>query len=183
MKTKTLSIAAALLTAACGGSSQKQETQNARIEKTEAQATAQQKNVEHQAEEREEHAEKAYDKQNERISESDQPGAKSSEDLNDLAKDRTEYQINAEKRSAELGVQIQEAQQKIGILGGQAPTSLRTDLQTAKTEHDTLQRDLSDLRAATPDQWDSVKARVERDRTDLDMRVSKLQDKIDDVMP
>jgi len=78
-------------------------------------------------------------------------------------------------------VRIQESEQKLSVLGTQAPSTLSTDLDGAQREHTMLKQEVSELSSTSNEEWGAAKARLERDIGDLTARLETLADKIDDV--
>jgi hypothetical protein len=169
-----------MASAACA-ESQAEQVRDARMEQANARADATEKNVEQSAEAREKSLKLEYDARQEAIAREKQPAAGATQDLNDIAKVRALYRTQAATRVDKLGVRIHEAAQKIDVLGSKAPTTLRTELSTATTEHDTLKQDIDKLDNSRTTDWESLKSQIDQRLSSLDARVSDLNDSIEKV--
>lgn len=170
----------ALLASACA-ESQAEQVKDARMEQAEARAKVNAENVDDAAKAREKSIDRAYDARDESIGRANQPDENAKQDLNDISKDRAMYQSQAQTRVDKLGVRINEAAQKIEVLGSKAPTSLRTELQTATTEHNLLKHDIDALNNTRTTDWESLKSEIDNRLSALDKRLKSLNDKIEDV--
>lgn len=168
------------LLGACAGS-QAEEVQDARMKRVEETSDARAQAVENQADQQRKNVDQSYDAQRKALEHSDVAGSEQSAKLTDLAKDRADYQSETQTKLDKIAVRIQEAQQKVNVLAGRAPTQLRTDVQTAAEQHRTLQQDLSNLQNVQPQSWGPSKDRLEERISQLQDRVSKIDNEIDDV--
>jgi chromosome segregation ATPase len=175
-----LTVSAVMASAACAGS-QAEQVKDARMEQVEASSDATVNGVEHNSEARENSLNREYDARQENIAAANRPDEKASEDLNAISKDRTKYQSQAETRLEKLGVRINEAAKKIDVLGPRAPTGLRTELQTAATEHHLLKAEIDQLNNSRTTDWESLKSRIDDKLSQLESRVKGLNNAIEDV--
>jgi predicted nucleic acid-binding Zn-ribbon protein len=67
------------------------------------------------------------------------------------------------------------------VLGTRAPTKLHGELQTAQTEHQSLQQELGALGQVQSTAWESQKKRLNERVSGLESRVGKLSSDIDSV--
>lgn len=169
-----------LLLGACAGSHEEQ-VQDARIKRVEETSDARASAVENQADQSKKAVDQSYDAQRKAEEHSKTAGSEQSAKLTDLAKDRADYQTETQTKLDKIAVRIQEAQQKVNVLGARAPTQLRTDVQTAAEQHRTLQQDLSNMENVQPQSWEPSKDRLDERISQLQDRVSKLDNEIDDV--
>jgi hypothetical protein len=165
-------------TAACAGSHAEQ-VQDARMAHADETADARADAVDDQAKQREQALDQRYDVAEHAAATSGEAGASDNEKLLGLSKDRAEYQSDAQARLDKLAVRLDAAQQKISVLGAQAPTALSTNLMTARQEHKTLTIELGALRTMASPNWESDKNRIDDRISQLKDRVSKLSDDID----
>lgn len=168
------------LLGACAGN-QAEQVQDARMKQVEETSDARANAVENQGDQEKKAVDKSYDAERKAEEHSDVAGSEQSAKLTGLAKDRADYQTETQTKLDKIAVRIQEVQQKVNVLGGRAPTQLRTDVQTAATEHRTLQQELSNLERVQPQSWEPSKDRLEQRISQLQDRVSKIDDEIDDV--
>ncbi|HEX2677352.1 MAG TPA: hypothetical protein VHM19_11945 [Polyangiales bacterium] len=171
---------APLLLVACAGSHGDQ-VRDARMEKSDEQADAQQNSVQARDEARRERSDQAYEQRDEQLDADKRPGSDQRQDLNQLSKERADYQWDKYKKLDELAVQIGNTQRKLQVLGPRAPTSLNADLVSAKEQHGMVKQEVQQLSSVSSEQWDSWKKRIDKDTNDLDTRVSQLGDKVDDL--
>jgi hypothetical protein len=168
-----------VITSACGAS-QGEQVRDARMERAEERAEAQDDAADRRAERREEAADQRFDATEERVEASDQPGAEQTKELVEISKERKDYQLDAQARLDKLSTRINTAQQKIQVLGAQAPLKLRTELQTAGKQYDSLKEDVEELDETPPELWESATKQLEERESGLEERVSQLEDSIDD---
>ena len=151
------------------------------MEQTDARADVKDDAVEQRSASREDAVERAYDAQQQNIAASNQPGEQASQALSEVSKDRTVYQSEAATRLDKLGVRIDAATEKLNVLGSRAPTSLKTELKTAKTEYNMLKQDVSKLDKTPTTDWESMTSKLEERMAALDERVEDLTESIEDV--
>jgi chromosome segregation ATPase len=177
---KLLFVAAILFgsVGACAGSHADQ-VRDARIAQADDTAHARERAVEQQAEQRAEAIDQRYDTLREESSKAGTPDASEQERLLKLSQERAEYQSDAQEQLDKLAVRIDAAQQKLSVLGEQAPVELRTELQTTRLEHQTLEQELASLRAVRSPSWESDKERIQDRLSELKDRVGKLNDHIE----
>ena len=175
-----LTVSAVMASAACAGS-QGDQVKNARMEQVEANADATVNGVEHNSEAREKTLNREYDARQQNIAAANRPDEAASKDLNALSKDRAKYESQTETRVQTLGVRINEAAKKIDVLGAKAPTRLRTELNTAATEHHLLKADVDKLNNPGTADWEALKSEIDDKLSKLDSRVKDLNDAIGDV--
>lgn len=169
-----------LAVAGCAGS-QAEQVKDARMEQTEAQAKATEKSVEHQADTREKSIDRAADATEQNVEAANPPGESATKELVEVSKDRATYQSEAETRVDKLGVKIEAAAKKLSVLGGRAPTSLKTELSTATQEYKLLKQDVGSLDKTPTTEWESKTSKIEDRIAQLDERVGDLTTKIEDV--
>ncbi len=162
-----------LATAACAGS-QAEQVKDARMEQTEANATASEQAVEQNSVAREESIDRAHDATEENIEAANAPGEGATEELAEVSKDRATYQSEAETKVDKLGVELDAAAQKLSVLGGRAPTSLKSQLTTATQEYKMLKQDVQTLDKTPTTAWESTTSKI-------DDRIAALDDRIDDL--
>ncbi|MEY4577344.1 MAG: hypothetical protein RL701_2047 [Pseudomonadota bacterium] len=181
LKNKLIFVAAILFggAGACASSSHGEQVRDARIAQADDTAHARERAVEDTAEQRAEAIDQRYDTMRKEVSNSDQPDADESERLLKLSQERAEYQSDAQEQLDKLAVRIDAAQQKISVLGEQAPANLRDQLRTTRQEHLTIEQELASLRAVRSPSWDSDKDRIESRISELKDRVGKLNDAIE----
>lgn len=166
-------VVLALAGAACA-SSQGEKVRDARMEQAEHNADAREKAVEHNESAREDAIERNADQARDNAS-------KPQKELIGVSEDRAKYQSEAQAHLEKLGVRIDEAQQKLNALGARAPLALKSELATTTQQYKTLQRDVNDLSATPPDNWEATTHKVDAGLSSLDKRVSDLADDIKDV--
>jgi chromosome segregation ATPase len=175
-----VTVSALMAGAACA-ESQADQVKDARMEQAEARAKTNEENVEQASKAREKSIDGAYDARDESIGQANRPDENATQTLNGISKDRAQYQSQAKTRLDKLGVRINEAAQKIEVLGSRAPTNLRTELQTATTEHNLLKNDIDTLNNTRTTDWESLKSEIDNRLSGLDTRLKNLNDKIVDV--
>jgi len=177
---KICSVSLLVVAGACA-SSQAEQVRDARMEQTEARAQANEDSVERAADKRQEAVKDAYDARGERIADSNQPGENATEELNEIAKERAQYQSNAQTRVSKLGVRIDEAAKKVQVLGDRAPAKLHSELQTATTEYTMLKQDVDTLNKTQTTEWESKTSQIDKRISMLNSRIEDLKEAIDDV--
>jgi DUF4097 and DUF4098 domain-containing protein YvlB len=165
---------------ACGGSSQGEQVRDARMERAEQRADTQENTVERERDARDVAIDKRYDQYQKEMAAGERSSSSSSKELVELSKDRAQYQSEARERVDKLGVRIDQAKQKIDIMGTTAPSTLRGELQTAQKQHELAQQEVAQLNRTSADQWDRATEQLEQDESELDDRVSKLEDHVED---
>jgi chromosome segregation ATPase len=182
-KNKLIFVAAILFggAGACASSSHGDQVRDARIAQADDTAHARERAVETTAEERAEAIDQRYDTLRKEVANSDHPDANEADRLLKLSQERAEYQSDAQEQLDKLAVRIDAAQQKISVLGDNAPAALREDLRTTRQEHTTLAQELATLRAVRSPSWESDKDRIEHRISELKDRVGKLDDKIENA--
>jgi hypothetical protein len=134
------------------------------------QEAARKTNIEHQANARENDVERAQI-----------VDEKPSKELVGVSEDRALYQSKTTAKLDKLGVRINEAQQKISVLGTRAPTTLKDQLKTSAKEHDLLKQQVQGLQKVPPTEWEHVTQSIDSQLSGLDSRVTSLADSIDDA--
>jgi hypothetical protein len=180
MKTRWLIASLPVLAAACAGSHAEQ-VRDARMERVEENAEARDEQVEQRTAAREKALDQQYQAREDGMKAENAPGADQSAKLLDLSKERSQYQSEKREELDKLAVRIQAAQQKISVLSDRAPTKLKGELQTAQTEHNTLQKELSGLGQVRSNNWEGEKKRMDQRVSELDSRVDTLSSHIDDA--
>lgn len=175
-----LTVSTLMAAGACA-ESQAEQVKDARMEQAEARAKVNEDNVDQASKAREKSLDRAYDSRDESIGRANQPDENAKQELNEVSKDRAMYQSQAQTRVDKLGVRINEAAQKIQVLGARAPTGLRTELQTATTEHNLLKHDIDSLSNTRTTDWEALKSDIDHRLSALDDRLKSLNDKIEDV--
>jgi hypothetical protein len=180
MSHRTLVFLALPATLALGcAHNQGEQVRDARLTQTEQREEAALEAVD----QREQHQENAIDRDHEHteraLSASGSPDAEQRESVADVERDRAQYLAEARAELDKLAIRIDTTQKKMAVLGGRVPTRLQTELGAARTEHQTLQRSVTELPSATPDGWDGQKKVIEKRLDELDDRVEKLADAID----
>jgi chromosome segregation ATPase len=151
------------------------------MSRVEDNADAREKNIDDRADQRKEAIEQRYDARREAVDAQGAPGASDSEKLLDKSQERADDQSQVQARLDKVSVQLQAAKQKISVLAEHAPTKLKTSLQTAAVEHDSLQQELVTLRSERSQTWETDKKRLEQRVSQLESRVGQLSNEINDA--
>jgi len=130
---------------------------------------------------REVEIDKRADSHDRSVAAENRPDEKPTRQLVGVEKDRALYRSNTQAKLDSLAVRINEAQQKLTVLGPRAPTALHTELQTAVTEHDMLKRQIERLNDTPPTDWDRTTKSIDDQLSALSDRVSQLSDSIGKV--
>jgi chromosome segregation ATPase len=174
------SVSVVLAASACA-SSQAEQVKDARMEQAEARADANENNVEQQSEARDDSLDQAYDIRKDIIASANQPGDDANADLNEVSKERAQYQSQAATRVQKLGVRIDEAAKKIKVLGNRAPVDLASQLKTAATEYGMLKQEVDKLETTPTTDWESKTSDLDNRMSALDSRIQDLKASIEDV--
>jgi hypothetical protein len=169
-----------LIAGGCASTSQGEEVRDARMERVDERAEAQEDTVERRQDARDQAVDQRYDSREARVEASDRPGEDASKQLVDISKERAQYQADARSRLEKLGLRINTAQQKIGVLGAQAPLKLKSELQTATKQYDLIKEDIDRLDRTPPSDWEHTTDKLEQREAGLDERISELEESIDD---
>ena len=151
------------------------------MEQTEARAQANEDSVDQAANTRQKAVNDAYDARGERIANANQPGENASDDLNEIAKERAQYQTDAQTRVSRIGVRIDEAAKKVQVLGNRAPAKLHSELKTATTEYTMLKEEVEGLNKTQTTEWESKTSQIDKRISTLNSRIEDLKEAIDDV--
>jgi hypothetical protein len=162
-------------------SSQADKVNDARMDAVSARADATEHGVDQQAAARKENIEQQADARDKNLSAANQPGEQADKKLVGVSEDRALYQSKVTARLDKLAVRINEAQQKIAVLGTRAPTSLKDQLKTSAEEHDLLKQQIMGLRDLPPTDWDRTTHAIDQQLSSLDERVTHLAKSIDDA--
>jgi hypothetical protein len=173
-------LACCLLLAGGCASSQADEVRDARMERAEERADVQENSVERWEDSREDAIDQRYENKEERAEAGDRPGEDASKQLVEVSKERAQYQSEAKARVDKLGTRINTAQEKIQILGAQAPLTLKSELQTAAKQYDQIKEEVEQLDETPVSEWEHTTQKLEQREEGLDARVSKLEESIDD---
>jgi predicted nucleic acid-binding Zn-ribbon protein len=177
-KRESLVVLCSLLGGACAGS-HAEEVRDARIARVDEQADQREQAVDDRAKERGKNIDQRYDERRDAVEAKNEPGEGQSKELLDLSQERAEDQSKVQARLDKVAVKLQAARQKISVLAEHAPTQLKSSLQTANTEHDTLQQELVTLRTERSQRWESDKKVLQDRVSQLEARVDQLDKDID----
>jgi len=180
MKSRWMIVSLPLFAAACAGSHAEQ-VRDARMERVEAQEDSQKELVEERGAQRKEALDQQYKAREEGVEAQDTPGTEQSAKLLELSKERSDYQSAKRTQLDKLAVRINAAQQKLSVLGERAPTKLRGELQSALTEHQTLQTEMGALSQVRSTNWEQETKRLNERLSGLESRVDTLDDNIEDA--
>jgi chromosome segregation ATPase len=169
----------ALATGACAGS-QGEQVRDARMEQAEAQADSREQAVNTTEDTREEAIEQRADATKQRLDDTNPPAADAQKELVDVNEERATYQSQAKAKLDKLGVRLDEATQKISVLGSKAPTALKGELATTTRQYRSLERDVISLDQTPPSSWESTTEAIDERISTLDSRVSELSDGIEE---
>jgi endonuclease/exonuclease/phosphatase (EEP) superfamily protein YafD len=177
---KFCSVSLLLAASACA-SSQAEQVKDARMGQTEANAEVDQNSVDQAGKAHQESVDNAHDARGERIADANRPGENSTDELNEVARDRAKYQSDAQTRVSKLGVRIDEATKKVGVLGDRAPAKLHDELKTASTEYSLLKQDVNKLDNTKTTDWESKTSQIDQRISQLGERLDNLKESIDDI--
>jgi hypothetical protein len=180
---RTHSIVGAILllaSGACAGS-QAEQVRDARMEQAEARAQSEVKQADENAEARDRAIEQRHDAVTQNMEATNPPSESAAEDMVQVSKDRMQYQSDAKTKLDKLGARLNEAREKLTVLGGRAPTGLKTEFTTATNEYNMLQKDVKNLDKTPASSWEATTEQLEKRMASLDDRVEDLTDRIEDV--
>jgi hypothetical protein len=180
---RTHSIVGAILllaSGACAGS-QAEQVRDARMEQAESRAQSDEKQAEQNASARENAIEQRHETVANNIEATNPPGKSSEENMVNISEERMQYQSDAKTKLDKLGARLNEAQEKLTVLGGRAPTALKTEFTTATDEYKMLQQNVKDLDRTPASSWEATTEQLEKRMASLDDRVEHLTDRIEDV--
>jgi hypothetical protein len=181
MKTaKMLGLALPLFAVGCA-ESQAQQVKEARLQQVEDRADANSDAVKDQQNARTGAIDAQANSHDRSVASANRPDEKPTRELVGVEKDRALYRSNTQAKLDTLAVRINEAQQKLTVLGPRAPTALHTELQTAVKEHDMLKRQIDGLDDTSPIDWDRTTKSIDEQLSALGDRVSQLSDSIGKV--
>lgn len=169
-----------ILCAACAGSQSEQVRDN-RMERIEQTADNKLEGVDQRAEKKQDMVDKNFEAQKEAVTASDTPSAERSGEMLDLAKQRSDYQLETRAELDKLGVRIQAAQEKANVLGAQASAPLKQELKVISKEQASLQENLAEMTEAAPANWEANKSKLDERISQLDNRIDKVTSQIDDA--
>jgi hypothetical protein len=165
---------------ACAGS-QADQVRDARMEQADAKADAEMQLAEDDGTARDKAIEQRHEAVNNSMEATNPPGKAAEEDMVSVSEDRMKFQSDAKTKLDKLGARIDSAREKITVLGGKAPTALKSELATASHEYKGLADDVSALDQTPATSWEATTNNVEKRIASLDERVDELTDKIEDV--
>ena len=176
----TLGIVLALGAGACAGS-QGEQVRDARMERAEARAEAREEATESNQDTREDLIAQHSDDTRENIDAANRPGEDAQQELIDTAEERATYQSEAKSSLDKIAIRIDEAQQKLQVLGKRAPTAIRGELATTANQYKMLEQDVMELDDTPPAGWETTTERLDARLARLTDRVAELNDSIEDV--
>lgn len=180
MHTRTLlSLALPAALAAGCAHSQAEQVRDARLAQTEQREEAALDAVDKREEQEQDAIGHEHERTESQLAASGMPDADQREEVADVERDRAKYLAEARAELDKLAIRIDSTQKKMAVLGPRVPTRLQTELGAARTEHQTLKRNVEQLPAATPDTWDGQKKQIDQRIDELDQRVDKLADAVD----
>jgi hypothetical protein len=180
---RTHSIVGALLIltgGACAGS-QAEQVRDARMEQADARAEADAKTADENGTARENAIEQRHENVSENLQATNPPGESGAQDMVQVSEERMQYQSDAKTKLDKLGARLIAAREKIGVLGGRAPTELKGELATASQQYKMLENDVKTLDKTPASSWESTTEQVDKRMASLEDRVDDLTDRIEDV--
>lgn len=167
--------------AACA-SSQAEQVHDARMEQVDARTVARTRAIEDREAARNEAIASKHDTDEDRIDATETSHDKrASEQLNDVAEERSAYQSKVRARIETIGVRIRAAHEKLATVGPRAPIQLGNDLDTLHTEYTALDRDIRELPNTPADGWESTESKLDHRLDDLNRAVKVTTRKIEDL--
>lgn len=180
MNHRTLTLFALPATLALGcAHNQAEQVRDARLTQTEQREEAALDSVDRREERQQDTIDRDHERTERELAASGMPDADQRESVADVERDRAQYLTEARAELDKLAIRIDSTQKKMAVLGARVPTRLQSELGAARTEHQTLQRNVSDLPSVTPEAWDGQKKVIEKRIDELDDRVDKLADAVD----
>lgn len=170
-----------IIAGACASNPQGEKVRDARIAAIDANAEAAQKEIDERAQARAEAIASRFDSREDKVEDADRPAEDPNETLVEVQRNRAEYESQMTARLNKLAVRINAAQAKIDVLGGQAPLSLRTELETASQQYNLIKSDVMKLDSTPPSDWTATKREIDEKTAKLDDHVSHIDERIDDV--
>jgi hypothetical protein len=167
-----------ILCAACAGSQSEQVRDN-QMERIEQTADNKMEGVDQHADKKQDMVDKNFEAQKEAVTASDTPSAQRSGEMLDLAKERSDYQVQTRAELDKLGVRIQAAQEKAKVLGAKASAPLKQELNVISKEQATLQETLAEMTEAAPANWEANKSKMDERISQLDNRIDNVTSQID----
>jgi hypothetical protein len=180
---RTHSIVGAVLllaSGACAGS-QAEQVRDARMEQAEARAQSDTEQAEKNATARENAIEQRHESVANNIEATNPPGKGAEEHMVQVSEERMKYQSDAKTKLDKLGARLNEAREKLTVLGGRAPTALKGEFATASDEYNLLQEDVKELDRTPASSWEATTEQLDKRIATLDDRVEDLEDRIEDV--
>ena len=181
MRTQTAICTLLIVSGAACASSQADQVKDARMEQTDARASAATRAIENREAAREDAIEKKTDIARADIEEAGGNDENASKQMLDVTKDRASYQSKAQARLETIRVRIDAAREKLAAVGPKAPVKLREDLKAAEKEYKLLKQDFVNLPESSAENWGAAKNKLDDRLNDLNERVKDLTDKIEDV--
>lgn len=166
--------------AGCAGS-QAEQVRDARSEQADAQADAREESAERRGDAREDSIDRTANANEDTIAAADGPAEGANKDLAEVSKDRSVYQSEAQTRVDKLGARLDAATQKLNVLGGRAPTPLKTELATTWQQYKMLKEDVQGLNTTAPTEWEARTSKIDDRIALLDDRIKELTDSIEGV--
>jgi len=168
---------------ACASGSHSDQVRDARLAEIDEAADTRETAVEEHADQRNEAIEQRYDALH-ASQDNREPDAQQSAKLLDKSQERAEYQSASQEKLEKIAVRLDAAQRKLTMFGGVAPTELTERVGEARREYAAAQQDLASMRAARVStsraEWKGEKMRFNMTLSDLDERVEKLNEQIED---
>jgi hypothetical protein len=180
---RTHSIVGALLIltgSACAGS-QAEQVRDARMEQADARAEVDTKVAEDKGTARENAIEQRHENVSENLHVTNPPGESAAQDMVQVSEKRLQFQSEAKTKLDKLGARLTAAREKVAVLGGRAPTALKSELATAAQQYKMLEDDVQTLDKTPASSWESTTDQVEKRMASLEDRVDDLTDRIEDV--
>lgn len=165
---------------ACAGS-QAEQVKDARMERADQQQSSDTQIAEANGEARDKAIEQRHETATDNISATNPPAEGAEKELVQVSEERLKFQSDAKTELDKVGAKLNAAREKLTVLGGKAPTSLREELATTSQQYKSLSDDVKTLDKTPTTSWEARTDQVEKRLTQLKDRVEDLTDKIEDV--
>lgn len=183
MKKQSILGAVLILTgsaSACAGSHSDQ-VQDARMKEADELAASDKQVADENAKSRDRAIEQRYNAVSANLEATNPPDKSAAQEHANVSKERLEYQSDAKTKLDKLGAELNEAHAKIEILGGKAPSSIKSEFVTTTEQYKSLEDEVKSLDKTPPSEWKATTNQVDKRMSNLEDRIDDLIGKIEDV--
>ncbi|HET6332378.1 MAG TPA: hypothetical protein VFG30_04160 [Polyangiales bacterium] len=181
MRTPMIIGALLIVAGSACASSQAEQVRDARMEQADAREKADAKVADNEGKARDEAIEQRHEVVSDNLQATNPPGEGAAQDMVKVSEERMQFQSDAKTKLDKLGARLSAAREKITVLGGRAPISLKEELATTSQQYKTLSDDVKTLDKTPASSWEATTEQVEKRMASLGDRVDDLTGKIEDV--